>query len=209
MCRKPLPSGGAPLPLILCVRFASMGLTYFKRYRMEIDVAGRPRREMDAPPGYRLQPWDDSLLEIHAQAKYNSFRLEIDSNVFPCLGEYDGCLRLMREITRKETFVPQATWLAVYQPQADDAAEYCGTIQGIRDRTGLGAIQNIGISPEHRGQGLGSALILRNLDGFRRAGLRRVFLEVTAQNTAAIRLYHRLGFSKVRTVYKAVEVACT
>jgi hypothetical protein len=49
--------------------------------------------------------------------------------------------------------------------------------------------------------------MLQSLHGFQSAGLRRVFLEVTAQNDGAIRLYQRLGFSKARTVYKAVEVA--
>jgi hypothetical protein len=44
------------------------------------------------------------------------------------------------------------------------------------------------------------------LRGFRQAGLRRAYLEVTAQNEGAIRLYRRLGFVKVRTVYKAVEI---
>ena len=32
-------------------------------------------------------------------------------------------------------------------------------------------------------------------------------LEVTAQNYGAIRLYQRMGFSKLRTVYKAVDLA--
>jgi len=39
--------------------------------------------------------------------------------------------------------------------------------------------------------------------------LPRAFLEVTAENVGAIRLYQRLGFRNVRTVYKAVEVAYT
>jgi hypothetical protein len=50
-------------------------------------------------------------------------------------------------------------------------------------------------------------MLLMALEGFRRAGLRRAFLEVTAQNEGAIKLYRRLGFWKARTVYKAVEVA--
>jgi hypothetical protein len=50
-------------------------------------------------------------------------------------------------------------------------------------------------------------LLAQALSGFRAEGLRRVYLEVTAQNTGAIRLYKQLGFRQVRTVYKAVEVA--
>jgi ribosomal protein S18 acetylase RimI-like enzyme len=50
---------------------------------------------------------------------------------------------------------------------------------------------------------------LAALAGFRQAGLTRVYLEVTADNEGAIRLYRRLGFITVRTVFKAVEVAYT
>ena len=46
------------------------------------------------------------------------------------------------------------------------------------------------------------------LTGFRQRGLRRATLEVTAQNVGAIRLYQRLGFRKIKTVYKAAELAC-
>ena len=184
-----------------------MGLTYFKRFRMEIDLMGRQWETPALPVGYRLISWDDSLLEVHAEAKYNSFRSEIDSNVFPCLGDWAGCHRLMHEIRGKQGFLPEATWLMAYQSGAESEAEYCGTIQGIRDYAGLGAIQNLGVTPEHRGRQLGTSLLLQSLEGFRKAGLRRAFLEVTAQNDGAIRLYERLGFCKARTVYKAVEVA--
>ncbi len=180
-----------------------LGLTYFKRYRMEIDL----EQDLPAPEvalGYRLVPWRSDLLSAHAEAKYLSFRNGIDANVFPCLGEHDGCQRLMREISLKDGFLPGTTWL-IATDGFDQPLEYCGTIQGIRDRSGLGAIQNLGTTPEHRGQGLGRALMLAALAGFRAAGLRRAYLEVTAQNDSAIRLYRRIGFHKSRTVYKAVE----
>lgn len=184
-----------------------MGLTYFKRFRMEADLrfAKPPRPAL--PARYRLVAWDDALLPVHAETKYQSFRSEIDANVFPCLGEHDGCLRLMHEISQKDGFLPGATWLMAYDWRVGQPPEYCGTIQGIRDRHGFGAVQNLGIIPEHRGRGLGGALLLAAMHGFQGAGLGRAFLEVTAQNVGAIRLYQRLGFSKVRTIYKAVEVA--
>ena len=184
-----------------------MGLTYFKRYRMEIELTARQLAPAVLPVGYRLITWEDSLLEAHAEAKYHSFRSEIDANVFPCLGDWDGCHRLMHEIRGKQGFLPGATWLIGHQGDHGSSLEHCGTIQGIRDYAGLGAIQNLGVTPEHRGRQLGTCLLLKALEGFQRAGLRRTFLEVTAQNDGAIRLYQRIGFSKARTVYKAVEVA--
>jgi GNAT superfamily N-acetyltransferase len=188
-----------------------MGLTYFKRFRMEFDLTGRPIEPPAAPPGYRLHSWSDSLLDAHAEAKYQSFRNEIDSNVFPCLGDWLGCQRLMQEIRNKQGFLPGATWLLSREPSPGQLesgqTEYCGTIQGIRDYTGMGAIQNLGVTPDHRSRQLGSCLLLHALEGFQKAGLRRAFLEVTAQNAGAIRLYQRVGFTKARTVYKAVEVA--
>lgn len=184
-----------------------MGLTYFKRFRLELPLTGTLFACPALPCHYRLLAWDPALLDGHAEAKYRSFHGEIDAHVFPCLGEREGCRRLLDEITRRETFVPGATWLLAYEPPGQSVPEYCGTIQGLSDRQGYGAVQNLGVTPLHRSQGLGTVLLAQALAGFRAAGLVRVYLEVTAQNTGAIRLYTALGFRRVRTVYKAVEVA--
>ena len=184
-----------------------MGLTYFKRFRMEIDLQRRLPGAPPLPTGYDWLGWDPALLQVHAQTKFLSFRSEIDANVFPCLGDQAGCLRLMGEITGREGFLPCATWLAVFRPQPGASAVYCGTIQGLRDPAGFGAVQNLGVVPGHRGFGLGRSLLIKSLIGFRDAGLCRAFLEVTAQNASAIRLYHELGFRKARTLYKAVDLA--
>ena len=85
--------------------------------------------------------------------------------------------------------------------------DYCGTIQAIRDNMNRGSIQNIGVTPEHRGMQLGTFLIYRAMQGFLSEGLQAGTLEVTAQNTKALRLYERLGFRVTRTVFKAVEVS--
>ncbi|MEX0641184.1 MAG: GNAT family N-acetyltransferase [Pirellulales bacterium] len=184
-----------------------MSLTYFKRYRMEIDLAARPIRAARLASGYIFVPWRAELLEAHAEMKYQSFRGEIDASVFPCLASYEGCLRLMDQIAGKPRFVPEATWLVATCDVRQRPRSFCGTIQGMRDAAGFGAIQNVGITADHRGLGLGAALVAQSLAGFRQVGVRRVFLEVTAQNEGAVRLYDRIGFSKARTNYRAVEVA--
>ncbi len=183
-----------------------MGLTYFKRFRMEFDLANAALPAPLVPPGYELLPYSSELLRQHANAKFQSFRSELDANVFPCLGRRDGCLRLMLEITSRAGFVPEATWLCRFRNPESGRPEPVGTIQGL-EVEGWGAVQNLGIDPAHRGRGLGSILLSRAADGFRAAGLRRMHLEVTTDNSAAVRLYERIGFRKAKVVYKAADVA--
>ncbi len=175
-------------------------VSYFKRFRMEIDLYNPPEMPV-LPEGYYWVPWHDSLLDLHAELLFCCFQEEIDSMVFRNLGDRRGCLHLMTQMRGQSGFVPEATWLLA------SGSDYCGTVQGVRERSGLGAIQNLGITLGHRGQGLGTALLLQALHGFRRAGLGRVFLEVTAENDGAVRLYHRLGFRRRKTLYKVVERA--
>jgi hypothetical protein len=186
-----------------------MGLTYFKRYRMEIDLIGLDWSPPALPDGYRFVPWEDALVDAHAEAQHLCFRDEIDANVFPCFGELAGCRRLIQEIARKQGFLPKATWLVVYEGAGSRRADVCGTVQAIRDRHGLGSVQNIGITARHRNHCVGTGLLYKSFEGFLRAGLTRVHLEVTAQNTGAVRLYRRIGFRTVKTVFKPAEVVCS
>ena len=180
-----------------------MQSTYFKRFRMEVDLAVAPPQG-SLPPGYRFVPWNEAVLDVHARAKFRSFRDEIDAIVFPCLGDLEGCRRLMREIRNKPGFLPMATWL-IARGTTPESLQWCGTIQGVAERAGLGMIQNVGVVPGHRGLGLGRCLVERALAGFRMHGLDRASLEVTVDNARAVRLYQRLGFRRRRTVYKVVE----
>lgn len=181
-----------------------MGVTYYKRFRMEIDLNRVRLAEPALPESYEWVAWEIGLLERHAMAKYESFRAEVDSNVFPCLGDPAGCRSLMSEIVQRATFVPAATWLITCR-LAPGELEDCATIQGVVQTGQWGAIQNVGVAPEHRGRGLGKALVLQSLAGFQTAGVPRVYLEVTARNTTAVQLYRSVGFRLVRTTYKAVD----
>jgi|SRR5579883_1811132 len=175
-----------------------MAITYYKRFRMELDLDGSIVPP-DLPYPFSWVAWDESLLDQHAEVKFQSFRGEIDAHVFPCLGDRHGCQRLMREIRRKPGFLAGATWL-VACPDG-----FCGTIQGVMDRGPIGAIQNVGVIPAYRGLGLGRALVRQALEGFYQAGLRRAYLEVTAENSGAVRLYRGVGFRRSKTLYKAVD----
>ena len=236
-----------------------MSLTYFKRYRMEIEIGRQYLPEPVLPAGYAWVPWTPALTGRHAWTKYRSFQGELDSEVFRSLSQLEGCQHLMREISQRDTFLPGTTWLiegpvwpqntppiaaslaarALSRPESRESAgsiasdhsaerlldpaarsqrspltsveveppemEDCATIQGLYQVGQTGSIQNVGVIPARRGLGLGRALVLRALWGFREAGLTRVSLEVTAQNTPAVNLYRSIGFRLSKTSYRAVS----
>ena len=183
-----------------------MVYTYFKRYRMMIDTAELDPLEDAAASDVTMLMWRDDLVRAHARVKFEAFRHEIDATVFPCLGQADGCSKLMYDIRRRDNFVPEATYLAAIRSTTTAIPIPVGTIQGLRPNAIEGAIQNIGILPQYRGRGIGQLLLLHSLHGFAAAGCQQVSLEVTTQNAAAIRMYERFGFRRTETVYKLADV---
>ena len=69
---------------------------------------------------------------------------------------------------------------AVFQLAADEAS-----------------LESVTITPEHRGQGAGRALLTHALAALKAEGAALCFLEVRAHNTPALALYAALGFEAV------------
>ena len=176
-----------------------MKLTYFKRHRMELDLR-HPLPGAELPAGFYWLPWERGLLDVHARVKFRAFAGETDAVVFPGLARLDGCRELMVAIATRPGFCPAATWL-VAGPDGCAA-----TVQGLLDSNGYGGIQNLGVVAEYRGLGIGRALLLKALSGFVTVRAPRAFLEVTAKNEPAVRMYRQLGFRAYKTIYRAVEV---
>jgi len=182
-----------------------MAERYFKRYRMKFDLKVNRLPEPRLPDGFTWVPWSEVLLEVHARVKADCFAGEIDANIFPCLGNLAGCRKLMSDIAYQSNFLPAATWL-IQHPTEFAEPRFCGTIQGMTRAFNVGAIQNVGITRDCRGLGLGKALVARSLIGFAESGIQRVFLDVTAANVNAVALYERLGFRIETVSYQAVAV---
>lgn len=69
-----------------------------------------------------------------------------------------------------------------------------------------GGVLGVGVLLEHRGKGIGSALIRAAIDSAKAAGLTRIELTVRENNDRAIALYERLGFVREGLKRKAVRI---
>ena len=76
-----------------------------------------------------------------------------------------------------------------------------------RDRTGTGGIQNLGVIPAYRGKGLGLALLLQALHGFRRSVWPRRRSKSPPRTSTAIHMYRRFGFRFRKTLYRLSRLA--
>lgn len=174
---------------------------YVKRLRMEAPL--RRLAPPAVPGGFRLVPWRPELVRVHAEVKWLCFRQTLDSQIFPNLARPEGCQYLMSTIAEHPGFVPEATWLAC------TSEGYCGCIQGVAGARQTGMIQNLGVFVECRGLGIGRALLMEAMIGFREVGLSTVQLEVCARNTRAVRLYRSVGFETRKTLYRETQAEFT
>ena len=74
----------------------------------------------------------------------------------------------------------------------------CGLILTSAVNEGIGHVTQVCAAPEYQGMGLGYELMRRAVESFRAAGYQGLSLTVTAANTAALRLYERMGFQQLR-----------
>lgn len=71
---------------------------------------------------------------------------------------------------------------------------------------GLGGIYGLGVLPEHRGKGLGRAILVEAIEKLQAAGAARIMLQVEAGNATALNLYTSCGFRATSVMdYWAVE----
>jgi ribosomal-protein-alanine N-acetyltransferase len=73
-----------------------------------------------------------------------------------------------------------------------------------------GHVVSVAVLEEHRGKGLGKALMLEGINGVMHKKSDEIYLEVRVSNTGAIKMYERLAFetkSRLRSYYRDSEDA--
>ena len=83
---------------------------------------------------------------------------------------------------------------------------WCDILPFDRPTKSHGGVLGLGVLPEHRGRGIGAALIEAAIKAARDSGLTRVELTVREDNARAIALYERLGFVREGVKRKGVRV---
>jgi ribosomal-protein-alanine N-acetyltransferase len=78
--------------------------------------------------------------------------------------------------------------------RARDGAELAGFILWSRWPEKIGHVITVDVAPGRRREGLGTRLMTVMEEDCRAAGSRRVILEVSVTNTAAVDFYRRLGY---------------
>jgi len=76
----------------------------------------------------------------------------------------------------------------------------------ISGRSGqAGYLQRLATSPSHQGQGIGAALVIDGLRWMARGGATHAWVNTPHKNTAALRLYRRLGFELIPPGLQVLE----
>lgn len=107
--------------------------------------------------------------------------------------------------------VDMETLLTARTTHADGAIGRGGELQGFilsRLAADEAEVLTVAVLPKRRGLGIAGLLMTANREALRIAGARSWFLEVEAQNIAALALYERFGFAQVgerKSYYKKAD----
>lgn len=158
------------------------------------DVAELPPDPRALP--YSFDKWDESCQEEAAALIAAAYQDHVDSSINDQYNSYLGARRFLTNIVQYPgcgTFFTPASLVA-----RNAAGRICGLVLGSVVSPEAGHITQICVSPDAQGRGIGYDLLRRSLMVFKENGCEKTSLTVTAANTGAIALYHRMGFRAVR-----------
>ncbi|MGQ1839352.1 mycothiol synthase [Kocuria turfanensis] len=181
--------GGHPAAAALAARHGLVPVRDLHRLLRPLgDAPDLPLPE-EMPAGYRLRAFEpgrdeDEWLRVNAAA---------------FAGHPEQGRMTLEDLRQREAepwFDPAGFLLAVRSGEPGTVAGFHWTKvhPGDGERPALGEVYAVGVAPEHQGTGLGRALTAAGVNHLARQGLGEVMLYVDGDNTAALRLYERLGF---------------
>ena len=150
-------------------------------------------RQGSIDPELRYLPWTDSQLQAASELIALAYVGHVDASINEEYRSVPGAQRFLEQTVNRGSggrFLTSAGFVA-RKASSERLRGIClGSMVGAR----VGHITQLCVAPEWSGFGIGSELLRRALEGFRREGCEAVSLTVTASNQRAIRLYERAGF---------------
>jgi len=146
-----------------------------------------------ANPSIRFLPWTDSQLQAASELIALAYAGHVDASINEEYRSVPGARRFLEQTINRGSsgrFLTSAGFVA----RQASSSRLGGICLGGMVGTHVGHIAQLCVAPEWSGFGIGTELLRRALDGFRRAGCDAVSLTVTASNERAIQLYERVGF---------------
>ncbi|HVV76072.1 MAG TPA: GNAT family N-acetyltransferase [Mycobacteriales bacterium] len=155
--------------------------------RMAIELPDDPAPRVPEPPiGVEIRSLTDAEADLRA----------MHSVVDPAFGEHFGYAGSPYEEWRERIATQGLTERSLWWLACVDGVPAAGLIGAMAPSGGY--VDTLGTLLEHRGSGLGRALLLTSFAEFHARGMRKVMLGVDADNhTGAVELYQSLGMSAV------------
>lgn len=168
--------------------FASLGFRrVFSRTRMEA-----PTKRSETPPAVKLQPPEEDevlgltkfLTEVYEGHMEQQYGMHVGSEE-----EWRGYVAgLLKGDSGR--FMPDASYVVL------DEGRIIGAIL-VTHWMGMPLVSELGVAKDHRGRGIGRALLRASIDRLARLDEPRLALYVTIGNDPAIALYRSLDFAPV------------
>jgi ribosomal protein S18 acetylase RimI-like enzyme len=167
---------------------------YPRRFlEMSLDcIDGLPPRD----PAVSISPWSESRQEEAARVIASAYAGHIDSQINDQYRSSSGARRFLTNIVQYPgcgSFFAPGSFVA-----SSGGHSLHGLCLASMVADGVGHITQVCVTPSHRGAGLGYELLRRSLVSLAAHGCQKVSLTVTDSNTAAIRVYERMGFQSRR-----------
>ena len=186
--------------------FESAGFTAWRRLMLEAELApGTLPHSPDAPQRWdgqlRLRRWEENDFARAAQLIFNCYHNHIDAAINQQYRSVAGAQRFLHNIVRFPGcgfFDAPASRVA----QDPKTGALAAMVLCSRVAENVAHITQLCVSPEHRRQGLGLALLEACEARLRYDGFSGVTLTVTEDNIEAVEFYRREGFRQ-RHVFEA------
>lgn len=177
--------------------FDERGFHRYRRLFMRMPLNANPKFHA-LSVDYEIHPWQERDYHTAAGLITTAYRDHVDSDINDQYRTMAGSLRFLNNIVRFPgcgIFDTSASFIAIHRATRQNA----GMVLCSRVKGDVGHVTQVCLVPEHRGHGVGEALLAATHRSLLQRKFNVMSLTVTEANAGAVRLYQRLGFQTMHT----------